>query len=81
MKFDIRTALITGGFAATLGTGVFVGEALAAQPHMHAALDALRTARSELQMAEANKGGHRVKAIGLIDEAIDQVREGMEHAD
>lgn len=81
MKFDIRTAIIAGGFAATLGTGIFVGEALAAQPHMRLALDALRTARAELSMAEANKGGHRVRAISLIDEAIDQVKDGMDYAD
>jgi hypothetical protein len=81
MKLDIRTALIAGGFAATLGTGIFVGQALAAQPHMGAALESLRAARSELDMATHNKGGHRVKAIGLIDEAIDQVKMGMDDAD
>ena len=47
-----------------------IGQAVAQQPHMYAALDALRTARSELQSALANKGGHREKALGLIDQAI-----------
>ena len=81
MKLDIRTALIAGGFAATLGTGIFVGQAIAGQPHMEAALGSLQTARSELQMATANKGGHRVKAIADIDDAIEQVRRGMDAAD
>jgi len=80
MKLDIRTALIAGGFAATLGTGIFVGQALAAQPHMDAALENLRSARAELQMATHNKGGHRVKAIADIDDAIEQVRLGMDDA-
>lgn len=81
MKLNIRTALIAGGFAATLGTGIFVGQALAGQPHMDAALESLRTARSELQEATHNKGGHRARAIGLIDDAIEQVRLGMDDAD
>lgn len=37
------------------------GLAIAAQPHMDNALAALQTARNELQVAEANKGGHRVR--------------------
>jgi hypothetical protein len=47
---------------------------------MNAALDELRAARSELQAAESDKGGHRVKAIGLIDEAIGEVQAGIEFA-
>jgi hypothetical protein len=64
----------------TLASGVFIGQALAYQEHMHAALDALRTARSELQMAEANKGGHREAAIRLVDQAIDETRAGIDYA-
>lgn len=48
------------------------------QPHMRAALEHLRAARAELDQAEHNKGGHRVKAIKLVDDAIGQVREGIE---
>jgi hypothetical protein len=47
---------------------------------MHAAMDALRTARSELQAADANKGGHREAAIRLVDQAMDETRAGMEFA-
>ncbi len=50
------------------------------QPHMKAALDHLRAARSELQAASTDKGGHRGAAIGLIDDAIAQVERGMEYA-
>ena len=64
----------------TLAAGVFAGQALAYQEHMHAAMDALRTARSELEAADANKGGHREAAIRYVDQAIDETRAGMEFA-
>jgi hypothetical protein len=47
---------------------------------MAAALDQLRSARSELQAAEANKGGHRERAIGIVDSAIAEVQAGMDYA-
>jgi hypothetical protein len=53
------------------------GLAIAAQPHMDNALVALQTARSEQQVAEANKGGHRVNAMRLVDQAIAEVRAGI----
>jgi hypothetical protein len=54
------------------------GEAQAStQPHMDAALSMLQQARGELQVAASNKGGHRVRAINLVDQAIAQVRAGI----
>ena len=50
------------------------------QPHMNAALDELRAARSELDAALADKGGHRAKAMELVDEAIGEVQAGIEYA-
>jgi hypothetical protein len=44
---------------------------------MENALRALENARSELVAASANKGGHRQKAISLIDQAISETRMGM----
>jgi hypothetical protein len=41
------------------------------------ALNALQTARSELGMAEHDKGGHLPIAIERIDQAINQVHLGM----
>lgn len=80
MKTGIKVGLGAVALAATLTCGVFVGVALAAQPHMHAALDDLRAARSELDAAEHNKGGHREEAIRLTDQAINEVKMGMEDA-
>ena len=50
------------------------------QPHMQAALDALQSARNNLDKANPDKGGHRAKAIDLVKEAIDEVRAGIQAA-
>ncbi len=81
MNSRLKTGLAVSALAVTMAAGIFIGEALAAQPHMHAALDDLRAARSELNAATHNKGGHRVTAIGLVDQAIHEVEQGMEDAD
>jgi hypothetical protein len=56
------------------------GRVSADQPHMRAALNALRTARNELQIASSNKGGHRARAIELVNQAITEVKKGIEYA-
>jgi hypothetical protein len=48
------------------------------QPHMQAALDYLRSAKTNLNAATADKGGHRKKAIDHVKRAIDEVKKGME---
>jgi len=67
----------------TLVVGLLIGTALGSwaaihQPHMRAALDALKSAKRELDSAEHNKGGHRVKALELVERAIEQTRKGIE---
>jgi hypothetical protein len=54
--------------------------AFANQPHMEAALAALEQAKASLQKATADKGGHRVKAMKAVDDAIAQVKAGIEFA-
>jgi hypothetical protein len=71
---------IAVAFAATLVSGIFVGQALANQPHMQAALDDLRAARDQLQDSEHNKGGHRAEALRLTNAAMHEVEEGMDDA-
>jgi hypothetical protein len=51
------------------------------QPRMQAALQALTTARAELQAAATNKAGHRVKALEFVNSAIVEVQAGMAAAD
>ena len=57
--------------------GFLLGRASADQPHMQAALEHLRAAKGELDRAEADKGGHRVRALKLVNEAIEQVEKGI----
>ena len=59
---------------------VFAGVGGAAQDNMRDALAKLREARQSLDRAEDNKGGHKQKAIDLVDKAIEQVQAGMEFA-
>lgn len=59
--------------------GFLAARALADQPHMQAALEHLRAARQQLEVAEADKGGHRPKAIRLVNDAIGQVERGIQY--
>ena len=49
------------------------------QGNMKSAVKHLEKAKASLKKAKANKGGHRVKAIKLIDQAINAVNAGIEH--
>jgi hypothetical protein len=48
------------------------------QPHMQAALTQLEAARRQLDNATPDKGGHRVKALTLTSQAIEEVKKGVE---
>jgi len=80
MNSKIKTGLGVVALSATMAVGVFIGQAWAAQPHMHAALEDLRAAKGELEMAEHNKMGHRAEALRLTNEAIHETEQGMEDA-
>ncbi|HEY3569654.1 MAG TPA: hypothetical protein VGP73_17105 [Thermoanaerobaculia bacterium] len=62
---------------AVLVSGFLIGRASADQPHMQAALEHLRAAKGELDKADPDKGGHRARAIRLVDDAIAQVEKGV----
>jgi hypothetical protein len=47
------------------------------QPHMQAALDALKQAEQHLNEAKHDKGGHRVAALKATQDAIKHVQMGM----
>jgi hypothetical protein len=77
LRFVSSQKLLIGiAIASSLGLGYAIG----AQPHMDAALALLQNARAELAQATPNKGGHRERALDLIDHAIAQVREGIAFA-
>ncbi len=77
MRSSLTRGLVFGG---AIATSLGIGYALGAQPHMEQAIAILQSARAELGRAEPNKGGHREKAIGLIDQAIAEVRAGIAFA-
>ena len=59
--------------------GGFATQALAEkQPLMAKALNSLEDARKALDNATADKGGHRVKALALVNDAIVEVKAGIE---
>jgi|RhiMetdeSRZDD1v2_1073273.scaffolds.fasta_scaffold556441_2 hypothetical protein len=49
------------------------------QPHMQSALDSLRNAKRELDQATSDKGGHRVRALRLVNQAIGEVERGVRY--
>ena len=63
-----------------VATLAFKAGAMSQQVHMRAALDALLSAQKHLDEAVADKGGHRAKAMGLVHDAVEEVRAGIEYA-
>ncbi len=64
----------------TVATVLFAGVVSGAQPHMENALRSLQDANEELQKADSNKGGHRARAIELVNQAIFEVQAGIDYA-
>lgn len=62
-------ALLVGGYLAQ--------RAFAQQPHMKTALEALQTAKEQLEKATTDKGGHRKKALDYVRKAINEVEKGI----
>jgi hypothetical protein len=50
------------------------------QPNMEQALGNLQDARVNLEVSSPDKGGHRVQALALVNQAIFQVRQGIAFA-
>jgi hypothetical protein len=73
-----RRSILKTVFSLSVIGFILPGRAKAAdQPRMQAALDALKIAQRELQAATDDKGGHRVKALRLVNQAMDQVERGI----
>ena len=76
-------------FACVLALGMLLGLAASAgsaqrqrhpepQPHMREALEALRSAEHHLNEATGDKGGHRARAIQLVNQAEAEVQRGIQ---
>ena len=50
------------------------------EPNMENALKALESAHDWLQRATPNKGGHRERALRMVEQAINEVRAGIAYS-
>jgi len=76
--WKVTTFVFAIAIAAIIGGKAINSAEAEKQPHMEAALNALRTAEGELKNATADKGGHRAKAIDLVAKAIAETKAGIE---
>jgi hypothetical protein len=74
---SVLAALPVGG--ALMATLVARPAAAEYQPLMKAALEALTSAKTNLETAERDKGGHRAKALALTRRAIQEVVLGIQY--
>ena len=74
----MRRSVIRGLLLVLLLALAFVaGQLSADQPQMRAAMNNLKQARSNLEHATADKGGHRERALSLTNQAIEEVERGI----
>jgi hypothetical protein len=73
-RFGVPAIFLAG---AVTGLGA---AALGQQTHMQNALNALNTAKAELQAADRDKGGHRSNAIKFVNSAISEVNAGINYS-
>jgi hypothetical protein len=80
MKSRRELGLLATGVLVASGLIASAKPALARQDAMLRAKGDLTDALETLRRADDNKGGHRVTAIKLIEDAITEVNAGMEFA-
>jgi hypothetical protein len=81
MRTSVKSGIAALALSVAVGSGVFIGQAMADQPHMQGALASLMEARDQLAVASRNKGGHRVEALRLTNAAIGEVQAGIADAE
>jgi hypothetical protein len=60
-------------------SGNWEGQRFEVQPEMRAAIEHLREAQRDLQSASHDKGGNRIRALNLVNQAIAEVERGMRY--
>jgi hypothetical protein len=75
-----RIAILTSTACLVAGTVIGASVAYASQFHMMNALELLRSARAQLELASPHRGGHRERALEAVDRALYETREGMAFA-
>jgi hypothetical protein len=81
MQISKFRLLVSGILTATSFSVLGAGTAYAIQDHMIKARDDLQHALNQLGQAPSDKGGHKAQAEGYINQAIDQVNQGIEYGD
>lgn len=71
------TLVLAAAFGITLSIATAKPAAAEEQPKMQAALANLQQAKQNLDNATHDKGGHRVKALAAVAEAIEQTKLGI----
>jgi hypothetical protein len=79
-RMKVRTILIVAGAVVAFVAGCATGPTYSYQPYMQNAVVSLQYAQNELRQAEPNKGGHRERALGCINQALDAVQAGIDWA-
>src|SRR6266498_1881804 len=74
-KKIFAVCVLAGGLMVTCGPSA-VGQEY--QPAMQAALQSLRQAEEALRRADSDKGGHRVRALRLVNDAQREVQAGID---
>ncbi len=69
----VRRAALVAALPFAVACGGTMG-----QPNMQSALSALESARGSLERSAHDKGGHRVRALELVNQAISEVQAGIE---
>jgi len=72
--------LIAAAAVAVPAAGLLSKTAAAVEPNMQNALQALQSAHDWLQRATPNKGGHRERALRFVEQAINEVRNGIAYS-
>ena len=74
-----RRHIMTGAAVANAAAAV-TAPAMADQGNMDAALRQLQNALDSLHRATPNKGGHKERAVALIEQAMAEVQAGITYA-
>ncbi len=75
--WKISTIGLATALTLLVGRGMVSTAGAEPQPHMKSALNSLEGALGQLEKATADKGGHRVKAIDHVKQAIAEVKAGI----
>lgn len=79
-KPNRRHLAVLAAGAAVAGVAGAATEAAAYQGNMERALASLNDAMVALRESTPNKGGHRERAMGLVQQAIDETQAGIAFA-